>query len=85
VSIGAAAGLAGQVRITVVWDLCWYQWGVDLGEGQESVFEIARGEDIELLDRSARHWNAAVGEGAQIVFGSAGPPSRPRLSWLRRR
>ena len=31
-SIGAAAGSPSEVRVTVAWDLCWYQWGVDLSE-----------------------------------------------------
>ena len=30
VSIGAAAGSSSEVRVTVAWELSWYQWGVDL-------------------------------------------------------
>jgi hypothetical protein len=81
-SVGAAAGSASEVRITVAWELCWYQWGVDLGDGQ--VVEIARGTEVEQLDRSARQWNAAVGETGVLAFGSAGLPVR-RRRWLRRR
>lgn len=79
-SVGAAAGPSGQVRITVAWELCWYQWGVDCADGR--VFEIGRGSEVEQLDRAARHWNATLGDGAQIVFGSVGHPRRRR--WLRR-
>jgi hypothetical protein len=57
VSIGAAAGSPSEVRITVAWELCWYQWGVDLGDPRRPVFEIARGTEVEQLDRSARQWN----------------------------
>lgn len=87
VSVGAAAGSPSEVRVTIAWDLCWYQWGVDVGEGRRPVREIARGDDVEQLDRSARHWNASLGEGARVIFGTAGSPVRRRRSigWLGRR
>jgi hypothetical protein len=72
-------------RITVAWELCWYQWGVDLDDERRGVFEIAKGEDIEQLDRSARHWNAKVGKGGQLLFGGAGRQPVRRAFWLRRR
>jgi hypothetical protein len=84
-SVGAAAGSPSEVRITIAWDLCWYQWGVDVGEARQPVREIARGEDVEQLDRSARHWNASLGEGARLAFGmSAAQAPRRRAGWLRR-
>ena len=86
VSVGAAAGSPSEVRITVAWELCWYQWGVDLGDERRPVFEIDKGEEVEQLDRSARHWNASAGEGGQLVFGAGRPPApRRRAGWLRRR
>jgi hypothetical protein len=85
VSVGAAAGSSSEVRITVAWELCWYQWGVDLGNEQGRVFEIAKGENVEQLDRSARQWNAGVGKGGQIVFGAAGRQPVRRAFWQRRR
>lgn len=80
VSVGTAAGASGRVRITIAWDLCWYQWAIDQA-GQ--VVEIAKGNEIEQLDSSARHWNASVGEGAQLLFGAAALPRR--RGWLGRR
>jgi hypothetical protein len=85
VSVGVAAGSSNQVRITVAWELCWYQWGVDLDKEQSEVFEIAKGEDVEQLDRSARHWNARVGKSGQLLFGAAGSRPPRRAFWLRRR
>jgi hypothetical protein len=85
VSVGAAAGSANEVRITVAWELCWYQWGVDLSNESCGVFEIARGEDVEQLDRSARHWNAKVGKGGRLLFGGAGRQPARRAFWLGRR
>jgi hypothetical protein len=80
-SVGAAAGSSDQVRITVAWELCWYQWGVACAEGR--VFELGKGSEVAQLDRAARHWNAELGEDAQLVFGAAGQPRR--RGWLRRR
>jgi hypothetical protein len=85
VSVGAAAGSSGEVRITVAWELCWYQWGVALGDEQGGVFEISKGENVEQLDRSARQWNASVGKGGQLLFGAAGRQSVRRGFWQRRR
>jgi hypothetical protein len=81
-SVGAAAGSSAQVRITVAWDLCWYQWAVDQ---TGRVTEIAKGEDVEQLDRSARQWNASVGKGGQLLFGAAGKKPVGRAFRLRRR
>jgi hypothetical protein len=83
-SVGAAAGASNEVRITVAWELCWYQWGVDLSGELPRVLEIGKGEDVEQLDRSARQWNASVGKGGQLLFGASGRPVR-RAFWLRRR
>ena len=70
VSVGSAAGSPSEVRITFAWDLCWYQWGVDLGDELRSVFQIDRGTEIEQLDGSARQWNASAGEGGRIALGA---------------
>ena len=69
VAIGAAAGSACEVRITVAWELCWYQWCVDLGDDRRSVIEFARGSELSELDGSARQWNATVAEGGAIGLG----------------
>jgi hypothetical protein len=70
VSVGSAAGSPSEVRITFAWDLCWYQWGVDLGDELRPVFEIDRGTEIGQLDGSARQWNASAGEGGRISLGA---------------
>jgi len=69
VSVGAAAGSPSEVRITVAWELSWYQWGVDLGDELRSVFQIDKGSEVEQLDRSARQWNASAVEGGQLALG----------------
>jgi hypothetical protein len=77
VSIGAAAGSPSEVRITVAWELGWYQWGVDLGDEMRAVFQLGKGDEIEQLDGSARQWNARAEEGGRLALGVPRPKRRP--------
>jgi len=69
VSIGSAAGSASEVRVTVAWELGWYQWGVDLDNEMRAVFQLGKGDEVDQLDGSARQWNASAGEGGRLVLG----------------
>jgi hypothetical protein len=73
VSIGAVAGSPSEVRVTVAWELGWYQWGVDLGDELRAVFQIGKGEEIEQLDGPAREWNARAEEGGNVLLGTRQP------------
>ncbi len=68
VSVGAAAGRPNEVRVTVAWELSWYQWGVDIGDELRPVFQIDKGREIDQLDRAARQWNASVGEDGRLAL-----------------
>jgi hypothetical protein len=70
VSVGAAAGSPTEIRITVAWELTWYQWGVDLGDELRETFPIDKGEEITQLDGSARQWNATAASGGQLRLGT---------------
>jgi hypothetical protein len=70
VSIGAAAGSPSEARITVAWELTWYQWGVDLADELRPVAQLDRGNEISQLDRSARQWNASAAAGGQLLLGT---------------
>ncbi|MBS1883353.1 MAG: hypothetical protein JSS97_10405 [Actinobacteria bacterium] len=67
VSVGDLAGAADEVRVTVAWELTWYQWGVDLGDELRPVFELAKGYEIEEIDAPARQWNASAHEGRVVM------------------
>ncbi|HEX7278026.1 MAG TPA: hypothetical protein VF255_00255 [Solirubrobacterales bacterium] len=69
VSVGAAAGAPGVVRVTIAWELSWYQWGVDPGDELRPVFEIGKGSEIDQLDYAARQWNARVGKDGKLRLG----------------
>ncbi|HVO54737.1 MAG TPA: hypothetical protein VMT37_10015 [Solirubrobacterales bacterium] len=72
VSVGAAAGTAEEARVTVAWELTWYQWGVCLGEERLPVREIASGREIGELDYAARQWNAAATAEGRVVIAAPG-------------
>jgi hypothetical protein len=68
VSVGASAGAPKEIRITVAWELSWYQWGVDLGDELRPVFQIDKGLEMDQLDSAARQWNASAVEGGRIIL-----------------
>ncbi|HEX8751880.1 MAG TPA: hypothetical protein VF731_00550 [Solirubrobacterales bacterium] len=79
VSVGAMAGAPSEIRITVAWELSWYQWGVDLGDELRPVFQVDKGQEISQIDAAARQWNASVDEEGRIVLSTpAGAGARPR-------
>lgn len=75
VSVGAAAGSPNEVRITVAWELSWYQWGVDLGEPSRAVYEIDKGYEVSEIDAPARQWNAHAVEDGGLRLGAV--PAQP--------
>jgi len=70
VSVGAAAGSPSEVRITIAWELTWYQWGIDLGDQLRTAFPIDRGDELRQLDASARQWNARADSEGQLRLGA---------------
>jgi hypothetical protein len=70
VSIGAAAGSSSEVRITVAWELCWYQWGIDPEDERDAISLSGKGDEIAELDGSARQWNATARGDGRIGFGA---------------
>ncbi len=68
VSVGAAAGAHDEIRITVAWELSWYQWGVDIGDELRPVFQIDKGREIDQLDQAARQWNAGIGGDGRLTL-----------------
>lgn len=75
-SVGASAGAPGEVRVTIAWELSWYQWGVDVGDELRPVFELGKGGEIDQLDAAARQWNAVVAEDGRLRLAGEPAPSR---------
>jgi hypothetical protein len=68
VSVGSLAGAGEEARVTVAWELTWYQWGVDLSEELRGVRELASGREITEIDYAARQWNAAASADGRIAI-----------------
>jgi len=75
-SVGASAGAPGEVRVTIAWELSWYQWGVDVGDELRPVFELGKGGEIDQLDAAARQWNALVAEDGRLRLARSPAASR---------
>jgi hypothetical protein len=61
----------------VAWELSWYQWEVGANGGDESVREVAKGDEVSELDEHARRWNADVAEDGTLRLHSAGRGQQP--------
>lgn len=73
VSVGDLAGAADEVRVTVAWELTWYQWGVDLGDELRPIYELSKGFEVDEIDAPARQWNASAHDGRIVMVA---PPRR---------
>ena len=58
-----------EVRITVAWELSWYQWEVDLTAPGEPVRELGRGEELDQLAAVDQAWNAHAAEDGELRTG----------------
>jgi hypothetical protein len=77
VSAFTSAATPAEVRITVAWELSWYQWEVDLTSQGIEVRELAKGDEVGQLDEEDRSWNAHATEEGELRFG-AGNGAEPR-------
>ncbi len=65
-------------RLTVAWELTWYQWEIGPGPQGPEVREAGKGETIDQLRAADRTWNLLVDSDGTLEKRSAsGPPSEP--------
>jgi hypothetical protein len=65
-SIVALSGDAGELAVTVAWDLSWYQYRVSPDSAQPVRLE-RRGHELEELEESFKDWNAHVEDEGRLV------------------
>ena len=65
-SIVPLSGVSGEMVVTVVWEISWYQFRVTPDSAQP-VRLAERGYDLEDLEPSFRAWNAQIGEDGRLV------------------
>lgn len=69
--IETAAGVPG-FRVTVAWELTWYQWEIAAGEHGIEVRESGKGDTIDQLRREDRAWNLLVGTDGTLQARTVG-------------
>ena len=60
------------VRITVAWELSWYQYEVDITSEVGSVRELGRGQELGELSAEDQAWNAHAAEDGELRLGLIG-------------
>ena len=65
-SIVPLSGTAGELAVTVAWDLSWYQYRVSPESAQPVRLE-RRGHELEELDGGFKDWNAQVEDEGRLV------------------
>ena len=66
VSIVPLSGVAGELAITVAWDLSWYQYRVSPESAQPVRLE-RRGHEVGDLEETFKNWNAHLDEDGKLV------------------
>jgi hypothetical protein len=65
-SIVPLSGVAGEMAVTVAWDLSWYQYRVSPESAQPVRLE-RRGHELDELEESFKAWNARVEDEGRLV------------------
>jgi hypothetical protein len=65
-SIVALSGVAGELAITVAWDISWYQYRVSPESAQPVRLE-RRGHELDELEESFTVWNAHLENDGKLV------------------
>ena len=65
-SIRPLSGVSGEVVITIVWDISWYQYRVTPESAQPVRLE-ERGHEVNELDGLYKDWNAHLDEHGRLV------------------
>ena len=68
VSVRPDPGPASEVSLVVAWELSWYRFRVDLGDEGDPVAMLAKGDELNQLEKEARDWNAALDSEGQVVY-----------------
>ena len=63
------ANRAGDAKVTIAWELSWYQWEIDPGE-HGAVRELRKGSELEELSNTEREWNASVSDDGTLSLTS---------------
>jgi hypothetical protein len=71
VSSAPLAEAPAEVSIVVAWELSWYRFRVDLGDADDPVTLVAKGQELDELDESMRDWNSTALPDGRLAVGVA--------------
>jgi hypothetical protein len=74
-AVRTADGVPGA-RLTVAWELAWYQWEVGPGRRAPEVRQSAKGETIDQLRAADRTWNLQIAEDGSLAQKGAHRPAK---------
>lgn len=60
-----------EVSIVVAWELSWYRYRVDLGDADDPVTLLDKGQELDELDEAMREWNATALADGRLAVGVA--------------
>jgi len=63
-----SATAPSQVRVTVVWELCWYRYEVDLSDEVPAVRPAGQGYELSELGPEEMAPNAAANEHGELAL-----------------
>jgi len=65
-SIIPLSGVAGEMAVTVAWDISWYQYRVTPDSAQPVRLE-RRGHELDELELSFKDWNSRIDDDGRLV------------------
>jgi hypothetical protein len=57
------------VTLVVAWELSWYRFKIDLGDEEDPVVLVQKGEEVREIEEELRDWNATVDSDGRLVVG----------------
>jgi hypothetical protein len=61
------AGAPSMVTIVVAWELSWYRYRVDLGDADEPILLLEKGDELTELEEPLREWNALADDDGRLA------------------
>ena len=60
-------GAPSEVTIVVAWELSWYRYRVDLGDADEAILLLEKGDELAELEEPLREWNALADDSGRLA------------------
>jgi hypothetical protein len=56
-----------EVTIVIAWELSWYRYRVDLGDADEPILLLEKGDELAELEEPLREWNALSDDDGRLA------------------